>query len=102
MSRKFCGSSARPILWITRADIGKAEMPAAPIIGFIFFFEKRLISFAKSTPPTVSKNERHETECDNQESFFLNEFICLHLCCYGDAEQERDEICKNLLRCFRE
>ena len=29
-------------------------MPAAPIMGFIFFFANRLMNFAKKTPPTVS------------------------------------------------
>ena len=40
---------------ITRADIGNAEIPQAPIIGFTFFLVNRFIIFAKSTPPTVSK-----------------------------------------------
>src|SRR5699024_7498337 len=42
MSRKFWLSSSRPILLITRADIGKAEMPAAPIMGLIFSLAKML------------------------------------------------------------
>ena len=78
MSRKFCGSSASPILWITRADIGKAEMPAAPIIGFIFFFEKRLISFAKSTPPTVSNmNATRPSAIIRRVSFLMNLSACI-------------------------
>ena len=34
ISRKFWLSSARPILLTTRPLMGKAEMPAAPIMGF--------------------------------------------------------------------
>ena len=40
---------------MTLADIGKAEMPAAPIIGLSFFLENRFISLAKPTPAAVSK-----------------------------------------------
>ena len=35
-------SASCPIFWITRADIGKAEIPAAPTIGFTLFLQKRL------------------------------------------------------------
>ena len=35
--------------------MGKAEIPAAPIMGLIFFLRKRFKNFAKSTPPAVSK-----------------------------------------------
>ena len=42
---------------MTRPDIGKAEMPHAPIIGLIFFLRKRFTTFAKRTPPTVSKTK---------------------------------------------
>ena len=57
ISRKFCLSSASPILCTTRADMGKAEIPAAPIMGLIFSFRNRFISFAIITPPTVSIDE---------------------------------------------
>jgi len=64
MSRKFCGSSFRPILWMTREDIGKAEIPAAPIMGLIFlpFGRNRFRNFATRPPPAVSNLLLHRTE----------------------------------------
>lgn len=43
--------------WTTRADMGTAETPAAPMQGLILFpsGRNRLRSFAKSTPPAVLK-----------------------------------------------
>src|SRR5690606_28192858 len=40
---------------MTRADMGKAEIPAAPIIGLTFRGRNRLRSLANKTPPAVSK-----------------------------------------------
>ena len=57
MISTLVGSSCRPICVITRADIGKAEMPQAPIIGLILFFRNRFRSLANRTPPTVSKTK---------------------------------------------
>ena len=37
INRKFCGSSFRPIWLTTRPLMGNAEIPAAPIMGLIFF-----------------------------------------------------------------
>ena len=44
---------------MTRADIGKAEIPAAPTIGltFLSFGRKRLRIFAVMTPPAVSRTK---------------------------------------------
>ena len=39
---------------VTLADIGNAEIPAAPTIGLIFTFLNRFRNLAKSTPPMVS------------------------------------------------
>src|SRR5574344_1723525 len=50
----FDGSSLSAIFCTTRADIGNAEIPAAPIIGLIFFLRKRLMNFANNTPPIES------------------------------------------------
>ena len=44
-------------MWTTREDIGKAEMPAAPTMGLIFFLRKRLRNLTKNTPPMVSKQK---------------------------------------------
>ena len=55
ISKKLDGSSFCPILCITLADIGKADIPAAPIMGFIFFFRKILRVLTNITPPAVSK-----------------------------------------------
>ena len=52
---KLEGSSFKAILATTRPDMGNAEIPQAPIMGFSFCLRKRFASFAKSTPPTVSK-----------------------------------------------
>ena len=59
INRKFWGSSSRPILLTTRPLMGKAEMPAAPIMGFSFLpsGKKRFSSLANSTPPAVSKTK---------------------------------------------
>lgn len=54
ISRKFDLSSSSAIFCTTRADMGKAEIPAAPIMGFIFSLLKILSSFASITPPIVS------------------------------------------------
>ena len=48
-------SSARAILATTRLDMGKAEMPQAPIMGLTFFFRNRFMNLANNTPPAVSK-----------------------------------------------
>ena len=57
INRKFCGSSFRPIWLTTRPLMGNAEIPAAPIMGLIFFSlgRNRLMNLANTTPPTVSK-----------------------------------------------
>ena len=39
ISRKLPESSSRPILWTTREAMGKADIPAAPIMGLTFFRE---------------------------------------------------------------
>ena len=48
------GSASSPSFWITLEDMGNAEIPAAPTMGFILFFENRLMNFASRHPPTVS------------------------------------------------
>src|SRR4030065_412355 len=54
---KVKGSSSWAILWITRADMGKADIPQAPIIGLILRFRKRFSILANSTPAAVSKTK---------------------------------------------
>ena len=54
ISRKFPGSSSWPTRWTTRADIGTADTPAAPIIGFTASLLSRFISLPKSTPVAVA------------------------------------------------
>ena len=51
------GSAFCPSFCIVLADIGKAEIPAAPTMGFIFFpsGRKRFSIFAVNTPPAVSR-----------------------------------------------
>ena len=51
--KKLSGSDSIPTLLATRAAIGTAETPAAPIKGLILFLENRFISFAISTPVIV-------------------------------------------------
>ena len=48
-------SSAAASFCTSLADMGNAEMPAAPIMGFSFRFRNRLIAFAESTPTAVSR-----------------------------------------------
>ena len=40
--------------YIGMEDMGKAEIPAPPTIGLIFFFRNRFRNFANRTPPIVS------------------------------------------------
>lgn len=54
ISRWLEGSSSQSHLLHNSADIGKAEIPAAPTIGLIFCFVKRFSNFANTTPPIVS------------------------------------------------
>ncbi|MPN63392.1 hypothetical protein SDC9_211150 [bioreactor metagenome] len=42
---------------MTRADIGKADIPAAPIIGLILDFVNKLMNFTNKTPKAVSKTK---------------------------------------------
>ncbi len=53
--RKLSLFSAFPMRWITLADMGKADIPAAPTMGLIFFLRKRFNNFAASTPAAVSR-----------------------------------------------
>ena len=53
MRMKLLGSSCCAILWMTLADMGKAESPQLPIMG-TFRLRKRFMNLAKSTPPAVS------------------------------------------------
>ena len=55
MSKKLLGSSFCPSLWTTRAAIGTAETPAAPIIGFTLPFVSKHISFPPRTPNAVAR-----------------------------------------------
>ncbi len=53
ISRKFCEFASRPTLLATRAAIGTAETPAAPMIGLIGVLESPFINLATSTPLAV-------------------------------------------------
>ena len=54
MSKKLEGSSRTPSFWTTRAAIGTAETPAAPIIGLTLPLVKTHINLPMSTPPAVA------------------------------------------------
>ena len=47
---------------MTRADIGNAEMPVAPIIGLTFFFEEQVDELGKQDAADRVKNEGDQTE----------------------------------------
>jgi len=53
ISRKFCGLACRPILLATRAAIGTADTPAAPISGLILPPLAQHISLPISSPAAV-------------------------------------------------
>ena len=53
----FPGSSFWAIFCTTLADMGNAEIPAAPIIGLIFSLRNRFNILANSTPPMVSNTK---------------------------------------------
>ena len=65
-------SSSMPIFVMTRADIGNAEMPQAPIIGLIFFFllnqmqggGNRVMGFGKSKAKLATKDTPRTTFSD--------------------------------------
>ena len=54
ISKKFVGSSFKPIKCTSRAEPGTAETPAAPSKGFIFCFRNRFIILAKIKPEAVA------------------------------------------------
>jgi hypothetical protein len=53
MIRWLFGFDSRPTFCTTRAAIGNAEMPAAPMSGFTFRPDARYISLPNSTPDAV-------------------------------------------------
>ena len=53
ISRKFCGFACRPILLATRAAMGTAETPAAPISGLTALPVTRYITLPINTPAAV-------------------------------------------------
>ena len=83
MSKWFCGSASWPSFCTTLADMGKAEIPAAPTIGFIFFFKNRFKSLANITPPTVSNTKANRprliissvTGVKKSSAFMLNAIV---------------------------
>jgi len=53
INRKFCGFACRPILLATRAAIGTAETPAAPINGLTDFPVTRYMILPMTRPAAV-------------------------------------------------
>ena len=53
INKKLCGFASKPTLLATRAAIGTADTPAAPISGLIGFFDNLFINFAINTPLAV-------------------------------------------------
>lgn len=100
MSRKFCGSSFRPILWMTREDIGKAEMPAAPIMGLIFlpFGRNQVQELGHQNTARRVEDEGHEAEAHDEQRLRLQELHRVHVERDGDAEEDRDKVRQHLLR----
>ena len=92
ISKKLFGSSSLPSLCTMREAIGKAEMPAAPTIGFIFFLENRFRNLAKNTPPHGVKHEADKAENQDEQRIPGHEQLRLHAEGDGEAKQQRYEI----------
>lgn len=85
------------IFWMTLEDMGNAEIPAAPIMGLIFSFEKRFKNFASRTPPMESKTKAEKSNEHDQKSIACYKYICLHTEGNGDSKEQSDEIGQDVL-----
>ena len=100
---------------MTRADIGKAEIPAAPTIGltFLSFGRKRLRIFAVMTPEEVEdlrrddaargvEDEGDEAHADDGERAEVDELVAGHSGGDREAEEYRHDVGHFVLRGLRE
>ena len=78
-------------------------MPAAPIIGLIFFIlrQEKVDELCKEHTTGSVENECNKAECKNDKSVPFKEILIIHLRSNGEAEQYCDNICKRILRSLR-
>ena len=94
-----CGSSFRPILCTTRADIGKAEMPAAPTMGLIFFLQEQVEQLGKQHAADGVEHEGHQAQPQDQQRLAAcRKYSACISDGDGQAQQQRDQVGQHLLR----
>ena len=97
MSRKFWLSSSRPILLMTRADMGKAEMPAAPIIGFDLLLGEQVVQLGDQNAAHRVEDEGDQAKAKDHQRLHVQEGGGLHPGGDGQAQKQRDQVGQHLL-----
>ena len=88
------------IFCTTRADMGKAEIPAAPIIGLDFFFAEQIQHLGKNDSADGIEHKTRKADDHDEQRVKADKGICAHAEGNGDAQQQGDQVGKRGLCCF--
>ena len=92
ISRWFWLFSAMPIFSTIRADMGNAEIPAAPTMGLILVLAEDIENLSEHHAGDGIEDKGHQAQGHNHDGLHGDELVGAHGEGNGDAQQQRDQV----------